>query len=237
LLKLAGKPGGKPLPSWVIDEPLEKQHGMIRPHKAEARAAAWETAHFFDEVEQMIVQRLHREASSDEGREKLVRSTGVNDPHLIGELIRLGVTADGLVAMRFVPLVLVAWAEGNVDASERELVMKEAKKLGILENSEAWVLLNTWLRRMPRGITVDAWKRYLRGSFAAMSPAAREKWIHFTELEMHAIAQASGGLLGFGTVSKKERFMMRRLTSVMHELSAAASVAEREQPGNSSDEK
>ena len=48
-----------------------------------------ETAHYFDELEARIVQRLHAEAKSDESRAELLRNTGVEDPQLLDELSRL----------------------------------------------------------------------------------------------------------------------------------------------------
>ncbi|WP_182866796.1 hypothetical protein [Stieleria mannarensis] len=176
-----------------------------------------ETARYFAELEARIVQRLHAEAGSAEARAALVRSTGVEDPRLIDELCKLGITADELICLRFIPLVLVAWAEDSADAEEREAIHAEAKKLGIGEDSTAWLVLETWLQKRPPGLGVDAWKRYTRGIMKKLTLNAANRLIHLTEKQMIAVAKASGEGADLGKVSHKESLMIDRLLTIMHE--------------------
>jgi hypothetical protein len=182
-----------------------------------------ETAHYFDELEGLIVERLHREAQSPDSRVKLIRNTGITDPHLIDELSRLGVTADGLVALRLFPVVLVAWVEDSINQEERASIQREAAKWGITEGSTPWILLDTWTRTQPPGIGVDAWKRYIQGILHRMSPAAAEKLIAITKKQMTAVAEASGGSAGVGNVGQKERMMIDRLTAIMEQAKPKSS--------------
>ena len=174
-----------------------------------------ETAHFFAELEEQIVQRLRSEASSDQGREALLRSTGIHDTKLLDELGRLGITADAIMALRLFPLALVAWAEDAVDRSEREAVMAEAIRLGIRQDTSAWILLDQWLTKRPPGLGVDAWKRYMHEMFAGMSSVAQSRLIVLTEKQMTAVAKASGGHLGFGKTSKKELAIIHQVITAM----------------------
>ena len=170
-----------------------------------------ETEYFFAELEQQIVKQLREEASSPQGRDELIRSTGIHD----SELGKLGVTADGLMALRLFPLVLVAWAEQNTDASERDAVMTQAVRLGVLEDSTAWVLLDQWLQKRPPGIGVDAWKRYTHEMFANVSSVAQNRLIELTQKQMTSVAKASGGDLGFGKVSAKEKAIIHQIVESM----------------------
>lgn len=167
---------------------------------------------FFTDLEGMIVQRLHSEAESPHGHAELIRSTGIKDGQLIAELVNLGITAEGLMALRLLPLVLVAWAEDGVDDLERESVMAEAAKLGIRDDSVAAILLHEWLRKLPHGESVDAWKRYMHCIAEEMSDAAKTKLIDTTIEQMKAVAEASGGHLGIGKTSVKEQQMIDGLT-------------------------
>ena len=167
---------------------------------------------FFADLEDMIVSRLHSEADADEGHAELIRSTGIHDKQLIAELVDLGITAEGLMALRLLPLVLVAWAENRVDEQERISVMTEASRLGIQDDSVAAVLLHEWLRKLPHGESIDAWKRFMHGVFQGMSEVAQNKLIEATEQQMTAVAKASGGHLGIGKVSTKEKQMIEGLT-------------------------
>jgi hypothetical protein len=174
-----------------------------------------ETARFFAELEHQIVNQLCEEASSPQGRDELIRSTGIHDTELIDELGKLGVTADGLMALRLFPLVLVAWAEQNADASERDAVMTQAVRLGVRENSTAWILLDQWLQKRPPAIGVDAWRRYTHEMFAEMSNVAQNRLIELTEKQMTSVAKASGGHFGFGKVSAKEKAIIHQIIESM----------------------
>ncbi|TWU50558.1 hypothetical protein Poly51_38500 [Rubripirellula tenax] len=174
-----------------------------------------QTDKFFQDLEEQILQRLRSEASSPTGREELLRETGIRDAHLLDELGKLGITADGLMALRLFPLVLVAWAEENADARERDAVMTQAVRLAIREDTTAWVLLDQWLTRRPPGLGVDAWKRYIHELFSKTSDVAQKRLIELTEKQMTEVAKASGGHLGFGKVSKKEQAMIHQVVTSM----------------------
>ena len=195
---------------------------MKHPSPPKAAAQKIATDHFFDDLEEMIVQRLHQETMTEAGREELIRSIGIDDPKLIDELVRLGITADGFVSLRLFPLVLVAWAEDSADVRERATVMREAAGIGIQEDSTAWVLLDSWLKKRPPGIGVDAWRRYTHDIFDRMSAEAIERFIELTKNQMTSVAKASGGHLGFGRVSKKERIIIDKLVSAMRDSADTA---------------
>ena len=112
---------------------------------------------------------------------------------------------------------MVAWAEDHADLDEREAIQAQATELGIREDSTAWLTLDTWLRKRPPGLGVDAWKRYTHDMLRKMSPLATERLIKLTEQQMTKVAKSSGGHLGFGKVSRKERTMIDRLVATMQQ--------------------
>ncbi len=172
---------------------------------------------FFQGVDAMLLERLRQEANSVESRKALARATGLSDETLIDELVQLGVTPAGLMAIRLVPLVMVAWAEQPTDEPEREVVMREARRFGILDDSVGSVLLDYWLRKVPPREAFDAWKRYVLGCLEGMSSVARKKFSAITEKQLIAVAKASGGYLGFGKISSKERQMIDGILATIQE--------------------
>ncbi|TWT93107.1 hypothetical protein [Neorhodopirellula pilleata] len=174
-----------------------------------------QTEAFFHDIEDQIFSRLRNEANSPSGREELLRATGTHDTLLIDELGKLGITADGLLALRLFPLVLVAWAEADADANERESVMSHATALGIAEGTTAWILLDRWLTKRPPGLGVDAWRRYTHQMFSTMSEVARERLIDLTQKQMLEVAKASGGYLGLGKISAKENAIIHQVVESM----------------------
>ena len=188
---------------------------MMGSQKRKTSASKAETANFFSELEQQIVQRIRTEASSDEGRKELLDRTGLHDEELLAELTRLGITADGVIALRLFPLVLVAWADGTVEDGERSAVMTQAVRLGIGQDSTAWILLHQWLMKRPPSVCVDAWRRYIHETFSHMSHVAQSHLIEHTEKQMMTVANASGGHLGIGKVSKREHAIIRQIIQTM----------------------
>ena len=174
-----------------------------------------ETDHFFAQLEDFVVDRLRHVAETPDARQELVRSTGIDDPELVNELAELGITADGLVALRLLPLVLVAWAEDRVEEEERKAIMDEAYRLGIVEDSVPWILLDSWLRKPPSRLGIDAWKRYTSGILHSMSTQMALRLIETTQRQLTLVAKASGGHFGFGKISKKEQHV---IDQVVHQL-------------------
>lgn len=158
-----------------------------------------------DDLEDVILQRMRTEAQSDRARSELAAQTGIADETLLEELSNLGFTSRTLVALRLIPLLSVAWADKHVDASERAQVLKAAAKIGIIQGSGAYVLLEHWLREPPPAESVDAWKRYMRRVMSKLGVKAQQKLVNLIRGQMMTIAKASGGHFGIGRVSAKER--------------------------------
>ena len=84
------------------------------------------------------------------------------------------------------------------------------------------------MRRRPPGLGVDAWKRYTRNILAKVSPKMAQRLIELARTQMTAVAKASGGHLGFGKVSRKERTMIDRLVATMKQQAKLAEQIQRE---------
>jgi hypothetical protein len=174
-----------------------------------------EMEHYLDYLRNQVSHQLHLETQTPQGRSELVRSTGVDDNVLADELVKLGIPADGVIALRLFPLVLVAWAEGGVDPGEREAVMGEAMRIGITEQSSAWLILEDWLKSRPSATCLDAWRRYTHDIFVRMSEVAVQRLIALTAQQMTSIAKASGGRLRVGKVSEKEQSLINQVVATM----------------------
>ena len=188
-------------------------HSMPAPS---ALAISLRQRKYRDDLERRIVERLRTEARSDRARTELARQTGIADSQLLAELADLGLTTRTMGALRLIPLVRVAWADNHVDAQERQAVLTAATSLGIHRGSDAYVMLERWLREMPPAERIDAWERYLKRVMEKLGKTAQLKLIQFLRAQMIAIAKASGGYFGFGKVSAKER---QTIESFMNALS------------------
>lgn len=170
---------------------------------------------YIDELNNDAVHRLQLEAHSDSARDELVRKTGIIDRQLLGTLTEMGFTARTLVAIRLIPLVLVAWADHHVDRRERQTIMNAANDLGIRPGTDASIMLEHWLREMPPKQSIDAWKKYIETIVRKMGVKTKVRFAEYFRSQMMAVAKASGGHFGFGKVSPNERRMINEFLEAL----------------------
>ena len=163
-------------------------------------------AYFFDKESERLLKTMRLKAQREEMAEQLSRTCGVEDRALLERLLDQDVRADNLTALVLVPLVLVAWADREVSASEREAILDGAHEFGIAKESPAAELLGRWLEDRPGEELIRVWRDYVRSIGEALRPEDREGFADFVMSQADGVARASGGVLGFGPkVSKAER--------------------------------
>lgn len=140
--------------------------------------------------------RLH--LAKLERKAQLADACGIHDDAVLERLATLEIGPETLAAVSLVPLVEVAWADGKVEDKERTAVMKAAEQAGIQQDDDAHTLLDHWLRQRPGPQMLDAWKRYVVGLCENLDAVAADRLKHDLLDRARAVAQESGGFLGFG---------------------------------------
>jgi hypothetical protein len=164
---------------------------------------------FFRREDQRLMARLNELKAAESAREALAKASGITKPSVLEKLMELGIRAETVAALSIVPLVEVAWADGELDAKERRAIVDRA---GVARGSTEGALLEAWLDRRPDPKLLSAWTHLVQGMCEHLDPdgAARLK----TGLleQAAAVAAASGGLFGVGSkVSRSEAAMLARL--------------------------
>ena len=85
-----------------------------------------------------------------ERRDQLAQVSGIHDEAVLDRLIELDIGPETLAALEVVPLVFVAWADGKVQAEEREAIIAVAKAAGIQPQDGRYPLLEHWLEKATR---------------------------------------------------------------------------------------
>lgn len=160
---------------------------------------------FFHRVDEKLLTNLKTKLATETERQRLAEATGFQDEELINELVAEGVSAEAVAAISLVPLVLVAWADGKMDAKERPSIVKAAKEQGIKDESPAAHLLEHWLDTKPNPQLASTWKHYIRITTEKLSVDVRKALCTDVVRRSRAVAKASGGPLGFGTISSDEK--------------------------------
>jgi hypothetical protein len=168
--------------------------------------------HYFQRVE--VERRRNEEAVRE--RAELAREAALDDDEAIDAMIAAGITRASLPAIEWAPLVFVAWADGAVQPDERDSILRIAEGDGVPPSHPSHALLRSWLDRRPNDGLLSAWQRYLEAvgrSEDEDSRGIRADWLRTRTRE---VAEASGGWMGFGKVSRDEGAVLLEVARVMH---------------------
>jgi hypothetical protein len=164
---------------------------------------------FFRREDKRLIEQLAALRAAEATREALGQASGITAPAVLDKLIELGIRAETVAALSIVPLVEVAWADGAMDAKERQAILERA---GVRPDSTAGALLASWLERRPEPNLVTAWTLLVQAMAEQLGPdeAAHVK----TGLleRARAVAAAAGGILGVGSkISTAEAATLAKL--------------------------
>jgi tellurite resistance protein len=170
---------------------------------------------YFLRKERELIERMHQKLSDESARAQMEEATGIHDAEVIEALQELGYTPETVQLLHLVPLIQVAWASGEVTAQERELIMQLAYARGVQPESKAQAQLSDWLSNQPAPECFENTLRAIRIFIAALPQAqqndARQDLLSFSM----RIAEASGGFLGFGSVSADERRALQQIANAL----------------------
>lgn len=168
---------------------------------------------FFLKQDQKLLEELRAMQQMQETRESLARISGIKDTEVLDKLVSLNIRPETLAALTLVPLVEMAWADGSVDAKEKQAVLTAAAQHGFAQDSQDYRLLSLWLEHRPSDALLTAWVHYIKGLCQLLRPHERATLKHDLLDHAEAVARASGGILGFASVSASERKIMDLLES------------------------
>ena len=166
---------------------------------------------FFRREDQRLIAHLRELKQKEASREALAQASGIKNPKTLDRLLELGVRPEILSALAIVPLAEVAWADGSVDAKERQLILSRAEKVGIPPGSAIYELLRSWLDRRPESNLLAAWTEMVQGMREHMTAQEMESLRSELIERTREVARASGGVLGIGSMSAAEQDAIARL--------------------------
>lgn len=169
---------------------------------------------FFKDRDRQLLEKMRSQLSSMEEKQKLAHVTGIVEEQVLANLVAAGVKADTLGAVTLIPMVEVAWCDGNVADEERDAVLNAASAQGIRSDSAAYELLNHWLSERPDPKIIGAWKEYVH-EMARIMPKDSLASLKKNMLDrVNKVASSAGGFLGLSTISKHEQAKIDELARV-----------------------
>ena len=186
---------------------------------------------YFRQQELELIERLRQRTAQENERQEMAATLGVTDAEILNTLQEMGYTRATLSLLYLVPQVQVAWAEGSVSKSERELILEAARLRGIEAGSAAYEQLIGWLNEQPAEEFFERTLRVISALLQTLPPERREASKRDLVAYCTQVAGISGGLAGFlsfgGKVCKEEREMLQRIAAQLecsHEAAAKQAV-------------
>lgn len=182
----------------------------------EKRERAFEAV-FFAKLDEQRIQALRAKRAEDQALEQLARTSGIADQDVLKKILDSGVDATTLEALSLVPLVVTAWANGEVTPAERDAALQAAEKEGIARESGAHDLLESWLDAdaPPAADLEETWATYLRAVLEHLDDEQATALKEDLLSRCRQVARASGGFLGIGQISHAESSAMKRLAAAL----------------------
>ena len=166
---------------------------------------------YFQKQDRELIEKARQRAQAERQLRELGEQIGVTDPETIRELAELGFTPETVRLLPLIPVLEMAWAEGDVTAPERKMLVDLARARGIVEGTAGDRQLAEWLDRRPDESVFRRAGRLINALFASggrfdVTPNDLLKYCE-------AIAEASGGLFGIRRVSGDERATLERIAN------------------------
>lgn len=167
-----------------------------------AKSRALENS-FFRERDLGLLAYLRSQA--DQTRNQLAEISKIHDIKVLDELIRVGITAESFTALSLLPLVRIAWADAEIQDSERAAILQAAETEGISKDSTNYQLLKGWLDDRPDPTLLEAWREYAVELAKELDDASLAEVRRITMDRARRIAELTGGILGLShQISKGE---------------------------------
>jgi len=170
---------------------------------------------YFHRKEKELIEKLRKKSAAEAQIKELSEATGIPDEDVLRTLQELGYTPDTVAVLHLVPLIQVAWADRKVTPQEREMILEASSLHGVAGGSAAYLQLTDWLDNRPSDEFFEQTLRII-GTILQTNPEAQG--MSGSDVLAHSIrvAEASGGILGFGNkISDEERAMLQRIANAV----------------------
>ncbi len=166
---------------------------------------------FFYEKDQNLIEARNALEQLQETKENLAKVSGIRNDAVLDKLVALDIRPETLATLFAIPLVEVAWADGDMHEKERDELFKFAERAGVRSKNLNPKIISVWLKHKPDPALMEAWEHYIQSLSAQLSEEERQTLKQDVMTDARTVAQAAGGFLGFGTLSESERQVLSRL--------------------------
>jgi len=133
----------------------------------------------------------------------------------------IGLTEDTLELLRVLPLVYVAWADGEIQPEELAVIIESAESFG-LSHAASLELLESWLQDRPSDNFFKQGLRLLSYVVASLPDDEAAKAVDDVAALCDSVARAAGGMVGHSVRIDPDEQMALRQVAVRLDLGSRA---------------
>jgi tellurite resistance protein len=171
---------------------------------------------FFRGANAPLLAELRRTSDAEPQLDRLREVVRIKDEAFVRRLQTLGVRPELAVAVTLVPLVFVAWGDGELDDRERKAILDAARQRGVAAERIAERLLENALAEKPDPRMFKVWTTYVSRLWGCFT--ADERWQMRSNLldSAREVAEAAGGFLGLTSkISAGERRVLDEIAAIL----------------------
>ena len=159
---------------------------------------------YFSRQNAELIEAMKQRLQHERNAEEMGAASAIDDDALLVGLSELGINRDTLPLLYLFPLIQVAWADGEIQAGERSLILAAADERGITDGAAREQLL-AMLDTRPADALLKGGLDFIQAIFQLMpadeADAARSNLLAMSR----SIADACGGVFGlWGRVDDDE---------------------------------
>lgn len=167
---------------------------------------------FFKDHNEALVKKLKDEAEKAHSKEELQKLTGISNEQVLEALAALKLGGAATLVMSLYPVIDVAWADGKIDAQEKQVILDLSAAIGLKPGTDAHGYLTQWLAQKPELQWQALWADYVKALCEQMKPDDKALLKATVLGRARVVAEASGGFLGLAwRVSGAEQKALDRL--------------------------
>ena len=171
---------------------------------------------FFYKVDRELIELLSTRLQREEKIRLFANATGIRDQKHLELLADSGFELSTLHFI-WVPLILVAWADGNAEKLEKEVIADILGSKGISQETISRVIAHTWFRNKPTEELWEIWAEFSAATSASLNPSVYNELIDEIVRLCRLIADASGGFMGLGKISATETQAIDRVIRTLQQ--------------------
>lgn len=195
---------------------------MAETRPASGRARSKEEEYFL-KAEAELLEKARARVAKEAERRAMGEYHGVQDEEILTAFEEAGWDRDTVQILHLVPILQVAWVDGEISKAEREEILRIAAARNVVEGSPAHARLLSWLESPPPPEFFERTMGIITRLLELFPDEKREQLQGDVLSASLAVASASGGFLGFGSkVSADEKYLIDRFAEDFRKAHAAA---------------